>query len=35
MPETRIKVAELLAAVTEDDWEQARGGFGDPELATE
>lgn len=27
--------AELLASVTEDDWEQARGGFGDPELATE
>lgn len=27
--------AGLLASVMEDDWEQARGGFGDPELATE
>jgi len=27
--------AELLAAMTEDDWEQARQGFGDLELATE
>ncbi len=27
--------AELLAAMTEADWEQARQGFGDPELSTE
>ncbi len=25
----------LLGAVTEDDWEQARAGFGDPDLANE
>ncbi len=25
--------AQLLAAVTEDDWNDARGGFGDAELA--
>lgn len=27
--------ADLLAAVTEDDWNEARAGFGDPELATQ
>lgn len=27
--------ARLLGAVTEDDWEAARSGFGDDELATE
>jgi hypothetical protein len=27
--------AELLAAVTADDWAQARAGFGDADLATE
>jgi bifunctional DNA-binding transcriptional regulator/antitoxin component of YhaV-PrlF toxin-antitoxin module len=27
--------AELLSAVTERDWDDARGGFGDPELANE
>ena len=26
---------EVLDSVTDDDWEMARGGFGDPELATE
>ena len=26
---------ELLETVTPDDWEQARAGFGDPELANE
>ena len=26
---------ELLAAVTDDDWDRARRGFGDPELASE
>lgn len=25
----------LLEAVTDDDWADARGGFGDPELANE
>ncbi len=27
--------AELLTSVTDTDWESARQGFGDPELATE
>ncbi|HPU39573.1 MAG TPA: AbrB/MazE/SpoVT family DNA-binding domain-containing protein [Microthrixaceae bacterium] len=27
--------SELLAMVTEDDWEDARAGFGDPELASQ
>ena len=26
---------ELLGSVTDDDWEAARDGFGDPELANE
>lgn len=26
---------QLLAAVSDDDWEAARAGFGDPELANE
>lgn len=26
---------ELLESVTDDDWELARAGFGDPDLATE
>ncbi|MCY4663413.1 MAG: AbrB/MazE/SpoVT family DNA-binding domain-containing protein [Acidimicrobiaceae bacterium] len=26
---------ELLESVTDDDWELARTGFGDPDLATE
>ncbi len=26
---------ELLATVTDDDWDRARRGFGDPELASE
>lgn len=27
--------AELISAVTDDDWELARAGFGDDDLATE
>lgn len=27
--------AELIAAVTAEDWDQARAGFGDAELANE
>ena len=27
--------SELLAMVTEDDWEDARAGLGDPELASQ
>lgn len=27
--------AELVASVTDTDWERARQGFGDPDLATE
>ena len=26
---------ELLESLTDEDWEQARRGFGDPDLATE
>ena len=26
---------ELMESVTEEDWQMARSGFGDPELATE
>jgi bifunctional DNA-binding transcriptional regulator/antitoxin component of YhaV-PrlF toxin-antitoxin module len=26
---------ELFGSVTDDDWERARSGFGDPELANE
>ncbi len=26
---------DLLDALTDDDWDRARSGFGDPELATE
>ncbi len=26
---------ELLEAVSEEDWDEARAGFGDPDLATE
>ena len=26
---------ELLEAVSEEDWDEARTGFGDPDLATE
>ncbi len=26
---------ELLESITDDDWELARAGFGDPDLATE
>ena len=31
----RTARAELLAAVTADDWERARAGFGDSDLANE
>lgn len=27
--------SQLLAAVTEDDWDVARAGFGEPELASQ
>ncbi len=26
---------EMLAQLTDEDWEQARAGFGDPDMATE
>jgi hypothetical protein len=31
---TRLR-RQLLSALTEDDWRQAREGFGDPDLANE
>ena len=31
---TRLR-RQLLSALTEDDWNQAREGFGDPDLANE
>ena len=27
--------SQLLAAVTDDDWDAARAGFGDPDLASQ
>ncbi len=35
-PEEMQKLrADLYGAITEEDWAQARAGFGDPDLATQ